>query len=350
MTESKLPNKDIMYEALLNKDSSFEGTFFAGIKTTGIFCRPTCTAKKPKKENVEYYSSAKDALAYGYRPCKICHPMEDYGEVPSWLKGLLDEIEKNPGIKLKDYDLTQRGVDPARVRRWFQKFHGITFQAYLRALRINRAFGQIKYDKKIICPAFDNGFNSQSGFNDAFKKTTGLNPSECSKSSIVSVTRLLTPLGPMFVAANEDGICLLEFTDRRMLETEIKQLKQILKAEFIPGDNKYFAELDIQLKEYFKGQRKAFDIPLVTEGTEFQLNVWSALQRIPYGETRSYQTQAEMINNPKAVRAVASANGANRISIIIPCHRVIAKDGTLAGFGGGLWRKKYLLDLEKRNM
>ena len=115
MTESKLPDKNVMYEALLNKDSSFEGTFFAGIKTTGIFCRPTCTAKKPKKENVEYYSSAKDALAYGYRPCKLCHPMEDYGEVPSWLKGLLDEIDQNPGIKLKDYDLTHRGVDPARV-------------------------------------------------------------------------------------------------------------------------------------------------------------------------------------------------------------------------------------------
>ena len=258
----------------------------------------------------------------------------------------MKEIEGNQGIKLKDYDLRNRNLEPARVRRWFKKHHNMTFQAYLRSLRINRAFGQIKHNEKIISPAYENSFDSLSGFNSAFKKVAGFNPSESCDKKIINITRLLTPIGPMFVAATDKGVCLLEFTDRRMLETEIKQLKKFFNAEFVPGENKYFKTLNKQLSEYFAGTRKSFDIPLITPGTDFQKKVWNALQKIPYGETRSYQEQAVNINKPKAVRAVASANGCNKIAIIIPCHRVIAKDGTLAGYGGGIWRKQYLLDLE----
>jgi len=150
----------------------------------------------------------------------------------------------------------------------------------------------------------------------------------------------------MFAGATEEGICLLEFTDRRMLETQIARLRKLLKAEFVSGDNVHFHELDKQLKEYFDKKRKTFDISLVVPGTKFQVNVWEKLQRIPYGKTRTYQQQAIEVGKPNAVRAVATANGDNRISIIIPCHRVIAKSGELAGYGGGLWRKQYLLDLE----
>ncbi|HJO93907.1 MAG TPA: methylated-DNA--[protein]-cysteine S-methyltransferase [Victivallales bacterium] len=346
MKDKQLPDFDIMYKALINKDSSFEGIFFVGVKTTGIFCRPTCTARKPKKENVEFFSTSKEALDYGYRPCRMCHPMEMYGTIPEWLQPLMKEIEGNQGIKLKDYDLRNRNLEPARVRRWFKKHHNMTFQAYLRSLRINRAFGQIKHNEKIISPAYENSFDSLSGFNSAFKKVAGFNPSESCDKKIINITRLLTPIGPMFVAATDKGVCLLEFTDRRMLETEIKQLKKFFNAEFVPGENKYFKTLNKQLSEYFAGTRKSFDIPLITPGTDFQKKVWNALQKIPYGETRSYQEQAVNINKPKAVRAVASANGCNKIAIIIPCHRVIAKDGTLAGYGGGIWRKQYLLDLE----
>jgi AraC family transcriptional regulator of adaptative response/methylated-DNA-[protein]-cysteine methyltransferase len=320
-----------------------------GVKTTGIFCRPTCTARKPKKQNVEFYGSTHEALLDGYRPCKICHPLGQQGEYPQWLKPLMKEIDSFPELRLKDSDLRKRGIDPARVRRWFKKHHGMTFQAYLRTLRISDAFGRIKYGEKVVDTAYESGYESLSGFTDGFKKTTGFSPTKSTDKDIVVTTRILTPLGPMLAGATEEGVCLLEFIDRRMLETQIKRLKKTLKAEFIPGSNPHFETLDQQISEYFEGTRKEFSVPLVTAGTDFQEKVWRILQEIPYGTTRSYKEQAQRIGNPQAVRAVARANGDNRISIIIPCHRVIGSDGSLTGYGGGLWRKQYLLDLEDQN-
>ncbi|MBA7553025.1 Methylated-DNA--protein-cysteine methyltransferase [subsurface metagenome] len=185
-----------------------------------------------------------------------------------------------------------------------------------------------------------------SGFTESFKKSTGFSPSKSKHKNVISITRILTPLGPMLAGATDEGICLLEFVDRRMLETQIKRLKKYLHAELVPGNNKYFDELSFQLKEYFDGERKVFDVPLHIPGTEFQLQVWKELQKIPYGKTRSYKEQAIAIDNPKAVRAVARANGDNRIAIIIPCHRVIGNNGELVGYGGGIWRKQHLMNLE----
>jgi AraC family transcriptional regulator of adaptative response/methylated-DNA-[protein]-cysteine methyltransferase len=343
-----LPDSNTLYNALLKKDSSFEGIFIVGVKTTGIFCRPTCTARKPKKENVEFFNSVREALSRGYRPCKVCNPLGFKGEVPDWLKSLFDEVNSNPGIRLTDYDLRKRGVEPHRVRRWFKQHHGITFQAYLRTLRIGNAYGRIQFGDKVIEAAFESGYESLSGFNESFKKTIGTSPGKSQNSNVVTVTRILTPLGPMLAGATNDGVCLLEFVDRRMLETQIKRLRKMLKAEFVPGNNKYFSILNNQMREYFTGTRIEFEVPLILKGTFFQEKVWKELLTIPYGVTRSYQEQAEHVGNSKAVRAVAKANGDNRIAIIVPCHRVIGKDGKLTGYGGGLWRKQYLLDHEMR--
>ena len=256
------------------------------------------------------------------------------------------EVNNNPSLRLKDYEIRQRGIDPARIRRWFKKNHDMTFQAYLRARRLNEAFGRIRHKSKVTDSAFDSGYDSLSGFNDAFKKATGFVPSQSGKRNVVTITRILSPLGPLFAGATTEGICLLEFTDRRMLETQITTLRKRLNAEFMPGRNPHFDTLDKQLREYFEGQRKVFDLPLVVPGTEFQQQAWSALLEIPFGEVRSYGQQAKIMGNPKAVRAVGKANGDNRIAIIIPCHRVVAADGSLTGYGGGLWRKKHLLELE----
>jgi len=349
MNTMTLPDQKIMYNALLHKDSSFEGIFFVGVKTTGVFCRPTCTARKPKKENVEFFPSTKEALKYGYRPCKVCHPLQQNGETPAWLKDLLKEIEQNNAVKFKDADLRERKIDPARVRRWFKKHHGMTFQTYLRLLRVNTAFGKIKHGDKVTESAYDLGYESLSGFTESFKKTTGFSPSKSKEKRIVTVTRILTPLGPMLAGTIDEKLCLLEFVDRRMIETQIERLKKYLNAEFVPGQSKFFGELDKQIKEYFNSERKDFDLPLSLPGTEFQVKVWMELQKIPYGATRSYQQQAIALKNPKAIRAVAKANGDNRIAIIIPCHRVIGKNGELVGYGGGMWRKRFLLNLEKKN-
>lgn len=344
-----LPPRKTMYNALVNRDSSFEGIFFSGIRTTGIFCRPTCTARKPREENVEYFSSTKSAIDSGYRPCKVCRPMEKYGENPEWIKGLLNELNENPGVRIKDYELHQRGLDPARVRRWFLKTHGMTFQAFLRSSRINHAFEQIKGKKDVARAAYENGYESLSGFNEAFKKTTGFTPSESKNEKVVTIKRILSPLGPIFAGATAEGICLVEFTDRRMIETQINRLRKSLKAEFVQGESKHIDKLETQLGEYFNKKRTEFDVPLELTGSEFQKMAWDALMKIPYGETRSYQQQAIKVGDKNAVRAVARANGDNKISILIPCHRVIGKNGKLAGYGGGLWRKKYLIDLEQSN-
>lgn len=162
----------------------------------------------------------------------------------------------------------------------------------------------------------------------------------------VMTTRLATPLGPLLAGAMPAGLCLLEFTDEGRLDLQLRRLRQYLPAPLEPGDSPFFAPLRQELAEYFAGRRREFSLPLLLLGTPFQCCVWAGLQAIPYGATRSYQAQAAALGQPQAVRAVAAANGANRIAILIPCHRVIGKDGKLTGYGGGLWRKEYLLHLE----
>jgi len=337
---------EIMYQALVEKDASFEGTFFAAVKTTGIFCRPFCTARKPLKANVEFFKTSKDAILHGYRPCKICNPLLQSGHTPDYINDILKEISSNPSIKLKDWDLRQKGIEPSKLRRWFMKNHGITFHAYQRMYRINTAFKKIQNGDSITSAAFDTGYESLSGFNDSFKSVFGVSPSNTKDKIVIDLTRFETPIGTMFAGATENGVCLLEFTDRRMLETEFKQLTQLLNGTIVQGDNPHFEELKKQMEEYFAGKRKEFSIPLVTPGSAFLQSVWKELQNIPYGTTRSYKQQANALQSPDAIRAVANANGMNRIAIIIPCHRVIGADGSLTGYGGGLWRKKWLLDLE----
>ncbi|WP_339735639.1 methylated-DNA--[protein]-cysteine S-methyltransferase [uncultured Gimesia sp.] len=345
-----LPDRDAMYAALVQRNSSFEGVFVAAIRTTGIFCRPSCSARKPKPENVEYYPDAKTALANGYRECKICRPLVPLGSTPDWLQPLIEEVEQDATIRLQAEDLRERGLDPVRVRRWFQKLHGMSFAAYLRMRRINQAFSQIQHKTPVTDAAFQSGYESLSGFGEGFKKTMGTAPAKSNGQQVIAVSRILTPLGPMLAGATEQGICLLEFTDRRMLETQLDRLQKRLNAKALPGDSPFFAQLEGQLQSYFAGKRTEFDLPLITPGTEFQQKVWAALQTIPCGETRSYREQAEIIGQPKAVRAVARANGDNRIAILIPCHRVIGADGSLTGYGGGLWRKQRLLEIENADV
>jgi AraC family transcriptional regulator of adaptative response/methylated-DNA-[protein]-cysteine methyltransferase len=339
---------EIMYKAAVEKDTSFEGVFFTAVKTTGIFCRPSCTARKPKKENVEFFKTSKEAILKGYRPCLICRPLEKLNETPELIKTLLGELSANPSQKFKDYDLVKRGIEPSKIRRWFLKNHGITFHAYQRMFRINSAFKRIQNGESVTSAAFDTGYESLSGFTDSFKNIFGVSPKNSKTQSVIDLKRIETPLGTMYACAVKEGICLLEFSDRKMLETELKALAKLLNATIVQGENEHFKILEQQLVEYFDGRRKIFTVKLLTPGSDFQKSVWEALQNIPYGSTRSYKKQAIAIGKPESIRAVANANGMNRISILVPCHRVIGSDGQLTGYGGGLWRKRFLLELEEK--
>ncbi|CAH0167910.1 Bifunctional transcriptional activator/DNA repair enzyme Ada [Chryseobacterium sp. Bi04] len=336
-----------MYEASFHKDSSFEGIFWMAVKTTGIFCRPTCTARKPKFENVEFFTNTKDAILKGYRPCKVCKPLENPDVTPEHIKKLLQEISEDPSLKLKDYDLVKRGLEPATVRRWFLKHHGITFHTFQRMSKLNTAFKKLQQGESVTEVAFETGYESLSGFNESFKNIFGVSPKNNRIEKIIDLKRIETMLGTMIACADEKGICLLEFSDRKALPTELKSISKHLNANIVQGENPHFITLEKELSEYFEGKRTVFTVPLSPVGTTFQKQVWDILQTIPYGMTRSYQEQADILGNPKAVRAVANANGFNKISIIIPCHRVIGSNGQLTGYGGGIWRKQKLLELEK---
>lgn len=336
-----------MYKASLEKNPEFEGIFWMGVKTTGIFCRPTCTARKPKPENVEFFETTKEAIQKGYRPCKICKPLENPDETPAEIQSVLKELSENPALKFKDYDLVERGLEPASVRRWFLKYHGMTFHAFQRMFKINSAFKKLQQGESIIETALDSGYESLSGFNESFKTIFGVSPKHSKAEKVIDLKRIETPIGTMIACADKSGICLLEFSDRKALPTELKAISKYFDATIIQGENPHFNILEKELFEYFSGKRKEFSVPLSPVGTEFQKKVWEVLRKIPYGTTLSYQQQAEILGNPKAVRAVANANGLNKISILIPCHRVIGSDGKLTGYGGGIWRKQKLLELER---
>lgn len=164
---------------------------------------------------------------------------------------------------------------------------------------------------------------------------------------IIHLKTVTTPLGDMFACAVDEGICLLEFTDRKNMEKQFKSLSKSLSAEIAEKDHPHFTQLENELKEYFEEKRNAFEVPLFITGTEFQAKVWQLLREIPMGETRTYKQQSEFLGNPKAIRAVGTANGINKIAILIPCHRVIGSNGELVGYAGGIWRKQKLLELEK---
>ncbi len=347
---NNLPNERTMYNALLKRDSGYEGIFYVGVKTTGIFCRPSCPARKPEFKNVEFFRSTKEALLAGYQPCKRCLPMQPYGNTPEWITPLFKKMKENESTRWKDEDLKRLNLDPNRVRRWFKKNHGITFHVYIRSIRLGKALGRIKQGENITQTAFEHGYESLSGFRDAIKKITGISAGKTGSLIVVHLNRILTPLGPMLAGATDEGICLLEFMDRRMLNTQLRILTKRLKCSFAPGSNKFIDRIAEEIKDYFNGVLKNFSTPIVIAGTDFQKQVWNNLLKIPAGETISYEELAIRVGNPKAVRAVAKSNGDNRIAIVIPCHRVIGKDGNLTGYGGGIWRKKYLINLEKKKV
>ena len=341
-----MPSIKEMQRAYVEKDASYDGIFFLGVRTTGIFCRPSCPARRPLPENVNYFSNVREALFAGYRPCKRCRPLDTNGRPPEWVGRALALVHGNEE-RVKDSVLRASSIDPFRARRYFQKHYGMTFQAYCRARRMGGALDQLRRGVRLDDVTLGNGYESHSGFRDAFSRTFGRPPGTSQGLDCIVVSWLESPIGPLVAAANDRGICLLEFTDRRMLETQFRTLKKVFSCAIVPGENAHLNKLKKELEKYFAGDLKQFSVPLVYPGTPFQERVWNELLRIPYGRTRSYEDLARRVGSAGAHRAAGNANGTNRIAIVIPCHRVVNKDGKLGGYGGGLWRKQFLLDLER---
>lgn len=342
-----LPPRAEMERAFFESDASYDGIFVTGVRTTGIFCRPSCRARKPRIENIEFFGTVREALFAGYRPCLRCRPLVG-DATPEWLTPLLDAVDKDPNHRFRDADLHEFDVDPARVRRFFLDRYGMTFHAYCRGRRLAGAIKQLRDGDSLDEVALGTGWESHSGFREAFARTFGLPPGQATDAACVITTAIDTPFGPMIAGATDEGVCLLEFTDRRMLEAQLHRLSRLLKQPMIPGEHQHLTKLREELTSYFAGTLEDFTVPLVYRGTPFEERVWRELTRIPYGETISYAQLAERIDAPGGQRAVGRANGMNRIAIVIPCHRVVNADGKLGGYGGGLWRKNWLLEHEKK--
>lgn len=336
-----------MYESLVRRDPAGEGVFFVGVKTTGVFCRPTCASRTPNARNVEFFSTSGQALHAGYRPCKRCRPMEAVKSAPTWVRTLVERVEMNPSARMKSSDLRAMKIDPARASRYFKSHYGMTFSAYCRARRMGVALADVRRNDRGGRSQPGAGFNSESGFRTAFAKMFGQPPGRANNAACMFARWIETPLGSMLAISSDEGLCLLEFVDRRMLETQLKVLRRRFGCAIVPGDNAHLKKIAEELDRYFAGTLKRFTVPLVLRGTPFQMKVWKRLMAIPPGETLSYAQMAKDIGVKDAQRAVGKANGDNRLAIIIPCHRVIRSDGTLCGYGGGLWRKQWLLEHER---
>ena len=347
-TPELLPSRETMYRALVNRDSSFEGIFYAAVRTTGIFCRPTCTAKKPERVNVDFFSTPSEALHSGYRPCLRCHPMDPDQSPPKLIARLREEVDRAPGGRLTDKELAAMSIDPSTARRQFKRHYGMTFQAYHRARRMGLALRGVQMGERVDEIRNGSGFESESGFRDAFTRIFGETPTAARKQGGLFAKRIETPLGAMLAIADDEGLRLLEFVDRRAMERELSILRKRLGTNVVPGEHKHLEAIRFQLADYFSGKNLEFNVQMAPVGSPFQLRAWELLRSIPTGETRSYSWMAKKLGDVEMRRAVGRANGENMMCIIIPCHRVIRADGSLCGYGGGLWRKKWLLDHERR--
>jgi AraC family transcriptional regulator, regulatory protein of adaptative response / methylated-DNA-[protein]-cysteine methyltransferase len=342
-----LRDDDTLYAALIARDPSYEGFAYVGVKTTGIFCRLTCAARKPKRENVVFFGCCEDAQAAGFRPCLRCRPIDRFRPVSGALEALREKIKAEPERRWSTGDLKSLGYDPSTVRRAFQREYGVTFTQYARSQRLGVAISRLQQGGSVMDAQLDAGYESGSGFRDAITRLVGDAPARAVGQPILTAQWLDTPIGAMLAIVDDRGVHLLEFAERAALPNEIKRLRTSVGAICF-GNHPMLDELACQLERYFSGHSSAFSIPLAQRGSAFEVIVWEALRQIPSGSTRSYGEIARLIGRPDAPRAVARANGANQVAIIVPCHRVIGADGALTGYGGKIWRKQWLLEHERR--
>jgi AraC family transcriptional regulator of adaptative response/methylated-DNA-[protein]-cysteine methyltransferase len=335
---------DEAWAAFERRDRGWDGRIFGGVRTTGIYCRPSCPARRPKRENVEFFTTATAAAAAGYRSCLRCLPDEVSREDAAIGKALrlLARAEETPSL---DDLAAAAGYSPHHFHRLFKRATGVTPAAYYRGLRARRAEAALAENDRITDAIYDAGYSGPARFYADAGKRLGMTPSawrDGGRGETIRWATAATDLGTMLVAATDKGICRLSFD-----EDESALRRRFPRAEIAHGGPE-MADLVRRTVAAVNAPEKPHDLPLDVHGTAFQEAVWRELQRIPAGETRSYAQIAAAVGRPAAVRAAGSANGANNVAVLIPCHRVIRTDGTPGGYAYGLERKARLLARETR--
>ncbi len=337
---------DLAWAAVQRRDRSFDGRFVTGVLTTGIYCRPSCAARHPSRENVRFFASGADARAAGLRPCKRCLP-DDVARDEAAVLAAIDEIKQGvdgtDGTRSLDELAQLTGYSPSHFQRVFKRATGLSPAAYARALRSERARDALTGGASVTEAIYEAGYSGPSRFYDDAKGRLGMAPSawaDGGRGVTIHWAVVPTTIGPMLVAATDKGVCRLSFD-----EDEAELGRRFPNADLVQGG----AEFEKLLAEVVASVESPGDfahIPLDVKGTAFQEACWKALREIPPGETRSYADIAAAAGNPRAVRAAGSANARNNVAVLIPCHRVIRSDGDLGGYAYGLDIKRELLRRE----
>ncbi|MCR4266189.1 bifunctional transcriptional activator/DNA repair enzyme AdaA [Nitratireductor sp. ZSWI3] len=341
------PDDDHLYQALIARDAALDGFVYAGVTTTGIFCRITCPARKPRRENVVFYDTVAQCFEAGLRPCKRCRPLARAGEADPLVGDLLARLEAEPERRWSETDVVRLGHDPSTVRRAFKRRFGLSFLEMARLRRVGQAVENLAGGASVIEAQQEAGFASGSGFRNAVTRLLGEAPAGMRRRPLLLADWIETPIGAMVAVADGHALHLLEFLERTALPAEIRKLQKATGSAIAMGRNAPIGQIAAELDAYFAGRSARFETRLAGHGTPFERDVWRALRKIPPGAARSYSQLAAELDRPDATRAVARANGTNQIAIVIPCHRVLAADGGLTGYGGGLWRKRWLLEHER---
>ena len=353
MTEAKadFTGEEARWHAVQTRDRAAEGHFFYAVLTTGVFCRPTCPSRQPRRENVAFFSTPEAAAKAGYRPCKRCRPTGRSVEQAQLAAirqacALIDAAETPPSLN----ELAEAvGLSPYHFHRLFKEVVGVTPKAYAAAKRAGRVQEELAAGTPVTEALYGAGYGSSSRLYEQSRATLGMTPSAFRKGGAGAEIRWSiaeTPLGRLIVAATAEGVCMIEFGTSEA-ELEARLAERFPQAQRVRADAELAAQI-AAVADFVELPSRGLSLPLEIQGTAFQRRVWQELQAIPPGETASYGEVARRLGQPKAVRAVAQACAANGLALAIPCHRVIGSDGSVAGYRWGVERKRALLDKEAK--
>jgi AraC family transcriptional regulator of adaptative response/methylated-DNA-[protein]-cysteine methyltransferase len=347
--EVKLPDEETCWKAVVERDSRYDGVFYFGVRSTGIYCRPVCPARRPRREQTAFFPTRALARAAGFRPCRRCRPDDESPDARSRLVeqtlNLLDQAESP--LTLSEL-ARQVGASPSYLQRVFKASVGLSPRAYFANRRLGRLKSQLKSGQDVTTALYEAGFGSSSRLYEGARQKLGMTPGEYRNGGLgmkIQFTTFDSPLGRVLMAATRHGVCKVSFG------LDDKDLEEQLAAEFPKAervrDEAGLSAWSQKLVAHLQGVEKQVDLPVDAQGTVFQHKVWAALRQIPYGQTRTYAQLAQAIDQPSAVRAAARACATNPVAVITPCHRVVRSDGGLGGYRWGLERKRQLVEREK---
>jgi len=350
-TPTRRNEDDARWDAVVARDAEFDGRFYYAVTSTGVYCHPSCAARRPNRKNVRFFASVGAAERAGFRPCKRCKPdqaplKQIRAEQVGKACHLIETAEEEPTLEVLAEAV---GVSPYHFHRLFKAATGVTPKAYASAHRRSRVRDRLARSDTVTEAIYAAGFNSNGRFYAGSSETLGMTPTEFRQGGTNKLLRYAfgaSSLGIVLVAASDKGIAAIFFgDDKDALLADLRA--QFPRAKLIGGDAD-FEQLVAKVVAFVENPKISLDLPLDVRGTAFQHRVWDALRRIPAGSTASYAEIAATIGAPGSARAVARACASNPVAVAIPCHRVVRSDGSLSGYRGGVERKRALLDKETK--